>query len=417
MGANGSPLFTASPVSGQIHNPDVSDGTALPDANKLPRALLYSIAADIGGIGLPMTAHEGLIASEEAGFLRRAIAYGSHQDDIPRSKIKSLAWHPVRLFANFNRQTYYGARKHYLDWQTARELHRRAGEFDCFHGWSGESLRTLIRARQQGIPTLLEIPTWHRNKFKQKAFYTKSERERGGTWRDALDVSRQQMISEYELAHCLLVQSQTSAESFLAEGFPPDKIVNVGRGVDPSRFRPGTPPPFFRLIFVGSLKKRKGVHHLLEAWHRLNLKDAELVLAGNPHKEMKPYLDKFKTGSVTLLGFVDDVRPQLQSATAFVFTSECEGSAKATYEAAACGLPQITTRESGDVVIDGYNGIIIPANDPDALAGAIRDFYDHPEKLDAMREAARQRTLEQLTWDHHRWRLLHAYTIAMHRAG
>ena len=33
-----------------------------------------------------------------------------------------------------------------------------------------------------------------------------------------------------------------------------------------------------------------------------------------------------------------------------VFPSECEGSAKCTYEAAACGLPQITTRESGDVV-------------------------------------------------------------------
>ena len=70
-------------MSGQIHNPDVSDGAPLPDANMLPKALLYSIAADIGGIGLPKTAHEGLIASEEHGFLKRAIAYGSQQGDIP----------------------------------------------------------------------------------------------------------------------------------------------------------------------------------------------------------------------------------------------------------------------------------------------------------------------------------------------
>ena len=39
-----------------------------------------------------------------------------------------------------------------------------------------------------------------------------------------------------------------------------------------------------------------------------------------------------------------------------------------TIEAAACGLPQIVTRESGDVVQDGVNGIIIPPDDPDALA-------------------------------------------------
>ncbi len=399
-------------MSGQIHNPDVSEGAPLPDANMLPKALLYSIAADIGGIGLPKTAHEGLIASEDAGFLRRAIAYGSHQDDIPRSKIKSLAWHPVRLLANFKRNTYYNARKQYLDWQTAREL-KRKGEFDCFHGWSGEALRSLIVARQQGYPTLLEIPTWHRNKFRQKGFYTQSERGRGHGWRERIEVSRQQMISEYELADCILVQSQMAAESFLAEGFAPEKIVNVGRGVDPGRFQPGAPPDRFRLIFVGSLKKRKGVHCLLEAWHKLGLKDAELVLAGNTHEEMKPYLDQFKTDSVTLLGFMQDVRPHLQAATAFVFTSECEGSAKATYEAAACGLPQITTRESGDVVIDGLNGVEVPPNDVDALADAIRDFYDHPEKLESMRTAARRRTLEELSWDHHRRRLLHAYAVAM----
>ncbi|MEM9478715.1 MAG: glycosyltransferase family 4 protein [Verrucomicrobiota bacterium] len=402
-------------MSGQIHNPDVSDGAPLPDANKLPKALLYSIAADIGGIGLPKTAHEGLILSDRNGFLKQAIAYGSHQSDIPRTKIKSLAAHPVRLLANLRRDLYYGARKHYLDWYTSRAM-RKTPDVDCFHGWSGEALRTLIAARQRGIPSLLEVPTWHRNKFKSKDFYTKSERGRGHGWRDKLEITRQQMISEYELATCLLVQSQMSAESFIAEGFPPEKIVNVGRGVDPDQFHPGTTPDKFRLIFVGSLKKRKGVHHLLKAWHGLKLKDAELVLAGNAHDEMKSYLDNFKTDTVKMLGFVGDVRPHLQSATAFVFTSECEGSAKATYEAASCGLPQITTRESGDVVIDGLNGVVIPANDSDALADAIRDFYDHPERLGAMRDAARKRTIEQLTWEHHRRWLAHAYAVALQQS-
>lgn len=395
----------------QIHNPDVSDDAPLPGAGELPKNLLYSIAADIGGIGLPMTAIEGLRASYRNGFMGKAVAYGIRQDEIPRGKIRSLLLHPVRLLANFDRETYYGARKQYLDWITSRELAR--GDFDCFHGWSGDSLRTLIHARQRDVPSMIEIPTWHRNKFKKKDFYTFSERTREESWKSSMHSTRQQQVCEYRLADLILVQSEKSAESFLVQGIDPKRIFLVARGVDPEQFRPATPPPFFRLIFVGALIKRKGVHHLLKAWHSLNLKNAELVLAGSVHPEIKPYLDQYRTDSVKLSGFVPNIRDLLETSSAFVFTSECEGSAKATYEAAACALPQITTRESGDVVQDGVNGVVIPANDADALAEAIKHFHSHPEILPEMAKAARRRILEKYTWEHHRRRLLHAYAWLM----
>jgi len=400
-------------MSDPYHNPDVTDGAPLPGAACLPRSLLYSIAADIGGIGLPMTAAEGTLAAHRGGFLGLAIGYRNEQTEIPRTKIRSLAHHLVRLLANMDRETYYGARKHYLDWITSRELRREPGRYDCFHGWSGDSLRTLIVARQLGVPGMIEIPTWHRNKFRNKPFYTKSEREGEAGWKGRLHVSRQQMLSEYRLADLILVQSTMAAESFLAAGVEPRRLFVVARGVDPEKFQPATPPPLFRLVFVGALIKRKGIHHLLRAWHSLNLKDAELVLVGTVHREIEPYLKQFRTDSVKLPGFVPNVRGYLENASAFVFVSECEGSAKATYEAAACALPQITTRESGDVVVDGLNGVVIPANDPGALAGAIRHFHAHPEILPAMAAAARARILERFTWEHHRRRLLHAYAAAM----
>ncbi len=400
-------------MSDTYHNPDVTDGAPLPAPASLPRNLLYSIAADIGGVGLPTTAAEGTLAAYRAGFLGKAIGYRNGQREIPGSRIKSLSLHPVRLLANIDRETYYGARKQYLDWITSRELRRRPTSYDCFHGWSSDSLRTLITARQLNVPSLIEIPTWHRNKFRRKPFYTKTERSEGDSWKSRLHISRQQMITEYRLADLLLVQSTMAAESFLADGVDPSRIFIVARGVDPEKFRPATPPPIFRLVFVGALIKRKGIHHLLKAWHALKLKDAELVLVGTVHKEIEPYLKEYKTDSVRLPGFVPNVREKLENASAFVFTSECEGSAKATYEAAACALPQITTRESGDVVVDGLNGILIPANDPDSLAEAIRHFHAHPEILPPMARAARTRILERFTWEHHRRRLLHAYATAM----
>ena len=72
-------------------------------------------------------------------------------------------------------------------------------------------------------------------------------------------------------------------------------------------------------------------------------------------------------------------------------------------------MPQITTREAGDVVIDGVEGMIIPPGDVDALAEAIRHLYEHPEIVERMSVAARQRVVENFTWDHFRARLLTGY--------
>src|SRR5215213_11148463 len=99
----------------------------------------------------------------------------------------------------------------------------------------------------------------------------------------------------------------------------------------------------------------------------------------------------------------------LSKATVHVFPSQCEGSAKVTYEAAACGLPQITTREAGDVVTDGVEGIIIPPGKVDCLAEAIQHLYQNPNIVERMSIAARKRVVENFTWDHFRTRLLAGY--------
>ena len=116
------------------------------------------------------------------------------------------------------------------------------------------------------------------------------------------------------------------------------------------------------------------------------------------------------------IGFAQEPEEYLRQSTVHVFPSQCEGSAKVTYEAAACGLAQITTREAGDVVEDGVQGIIIPPADVDALAEAIHLLYDHPETVERMGLAARERVVENFTWDHFRARLLDAYARAMQMA-
>ena len=185
-------------------------------------------------------------------------------------------------------------------------------------------------------------------------------------------------IEEYELADLLVVLSTKAAETFRIQGFPEEKLFYLPRGVDVERFKPGTGPPMFRAVFSGALIERKGIHHLLEAWHRLDLKNAELWLVGSVHEEAKPSLKKFWRDNITVVGFTSDVAKYLSQSTVHIFPSQLEGSAKVTYEAAACGLPQITTREAGDVVNDGVEGLIVPPADVDALAVCDSAFVSTP---------------------------------------
>ena len=389
---------------------------------ELPRHLLYATSARIGGPGLDAVAFESLRGAHDAGCLGKALAFGNRQSEIPAEKIHTLAWHPVRLLSGIGSKYYYAAKKHALDKAAAAEL--AGGPYDLFHGWSGECARSLGQAKRRGVPSVIEIPTWHRHTGKQKpARLTKSERERAETrgWaglKNRLLVPRQQVLEEYDLADLILVLSEKAEETFLAAGVPAEKLFRHHRGVDIERFTPAEKPPeIFRAIFVGALIQRKGVHHLLEVWHRLKLKDAELVLVGSLHDEMRPWLDEFGGGNVRLAGFVSHVEELYRSAAVHIFPSSCEGSAKATYEAAACGLPQIVTRESGDVVQDGMNGIIIPPDDPDALAAAIERLHADRDLCARLGASGRERVADNFTWEHFRARLLEAYCVAMTRGG
>lgn len=360
---------------------------------------------------------ESLRAAYRAGCLGRAIAFDDRQREIPSTRIETLRWHPVRMLSGLGSEYYYSAKKHALDRAAAREL--ATGRYDLFHGWSGESVRTLREARARGIPSLIEIPTWHRHKGRVKpARLTKSERERAEArgWqglKNRLLVTRQQMLEEYELADLLLVLSQKAEETFLAAGVPREKLFRHQRGVDTERFTPaGQPPEIFRAVFVGALIPRKGVHHLLQVWHRLNLPNAELVLVGTVHDSIRPALEEFGSRNVRVTGFVQRVEEAYREAAVHIFPSTCEGSAKSTYEAAACGLPQIATRESGDVVVDEVTGLIIPPDDPDALAAAIERLYRDRALAMRLGAAGRERVVAHFTWEHFRERLLQAYREA-----
>src|ERR1041385_7780651 len=212
---NKTPLYTLhvhqntfNPMPGEILNAPAQPRRAAHTSRTLPNSLLYSIFARIGGSGLDTDAFETLRASYRGGFLGKAIAYGNRQNEIPSSLIHSLRWHPVRLISFLDRPYYYGAKKKYLDWMTSRHL--ATGRYDLFHSWSGDCLRSLQIAERRRIPSIVEVPTWHRDGGKQKFEQPKvaSPPEHASSfekWKNRLLLQRKRFIREYELADLLLV--------------------------------------------------------------------------------------------------------------------------------------------------------------------------------------------------------------------
>ena len=382
-------------------------------AQSLPKSVLYATSARIGGIGLDAVAHETLRGIQRE--LGLAIAYENRALDLDASKIFTLQWHPVRILSNLERKYYYNAKKKVVDRVAVRYLRRF--NYDLFHGWSGDALHSLRTTKELGIPSVLEIPTWHKHQGRTIPPQLEEERAMANDpipkrWLNRLIVSRQDVLEEYELADFILVLSQKAEETFVFAGIPKEKLFRTSRGVDIERFHPGPKPSKFRALFVGALIQRKGVHLLLQAWKKLNLPNSELLLVGHPHPEIYPYLQALPE-SVKLLGFHKKVEELYRECSVFIFPSELEGSAKVTYEAAASGLAQIATRESGDVVVDGLNGILIPTHDVDSLCSAILKLYQKPELARAMGAAGRQRVVEQFTWEHFRARIRGAYRAAI----
>jgi glycosyltransferase involved in cell wall biosynthesis len=80
-----------------------------------------------------------------------------------------------------------------------------------------------------------------------------------------------------------------------------------------------------------------------------------------------------------------------------VLPSYREGLPKGLIEAAACGLPLVTTDVPGcrEVVSDGVDGLLVPARDSEALASAIARLCRDPSLRFRLGQAARQKVLAE----------------------
>lgn len=201
---------------------------------------------------------------------------------------------------------------------------------------------------------------------------------------------------------------------------PPERVRVIRNGIDTSEYAPdrrvdalsrhGVHPGKPYVLFVGRITRQKGVPVLLRAAASL-APYAQLVLcAGAPdtpelHAEVSELVSGLQATRPDVI-WIPEVLPKreiiqlLTHATVFACPSIYEPLGIVNLEAMACGTAVVASRVGGipEVVADGETGLLVPPDDPAALAEALNSLLGYAGRAAAMGAAGRARAIMSFGW-------------------
>ena len=212
---------------------------------------------------------------------------------------------------------------------------------------------------------------------------------------------------EEKLAQYFLVGSTFVKRSLEYSGADSNKIYICPYGVDLAEFnrtdlRERTEDEPIRFVFVGGTNQRKGLSYMLEAFQQIDHQKATFTIIGqdrlNVNLKQKYAKDVVFTGTV----LHTEIPNLLKNSDVMVFPSLAEGFSLSMVEALACGLPIISSCNTGvnDYIQDGVNGFVVPIQNSVAIAEKMQWFIEHREKIPEMGVNA-IKTAEKLTWENY----------------
>jgi glycosyltransferase involved in cell wall biosynthesis len=224
----------------------------------------------------------------------------------------------------------------------------------------------------------------------------------------------------------IVAVSQFIRDLYVRAGFPPHIIETHYLGIDLEVFRPGPEHPLHdpvRLLFVGSLWEGKGPQVAIRALRYLGQMESlprfHLHIYGDGSEGFKDYLrnlilEEGVEDRVTFHGFVpwSELVRAMHEADIFLFPSVWdEPFAITPIQAMGCGLPVVATWTGGtpEGFVDGETALLIPPNDPRALANAIVCLVQNPELRQRLREKGIREAQERWGFEAYVDRLIDFY--------
>lgn len=281
------------------------------------------------------------------------------------------------------------------------------GGYDIFHVRSGAGHGGAIeKARRMGMRVIVDHSIAHPGYMEREL---RPEYERRGLPFDlGMSSPFWRMIDEdCRWADKVLVNSEFVRDTFMAEGYPAQKIEVAYLGVRPDffglRMKTAVGSKSLKLLFTGGFGFRKGGEYILEALMRINAErpgSFTMDFVGSYDNRLVKEYENDKL-PVKFHGHIpqDDLKTFLAESDVYVFPSLAEGCASSGMEAMAAGLCVVATHESGLPITDGENGCVVPKKDANAIAEKILWLMNHPDEIDRIGSKATELIRTEYTWE------------------
>jgi glycosyltransferase involved in cell wall biosynthesis len=206
------------------------------------------------------------------------------------------------------------------------------------------------------------------------------------------------------LPDAIVVLARSELEAYRSF-VPRQQVLALPNSIDCTPYaklvhEPSDPATPLRLIYIGRLAREKGLFELMKAVRLAHTEGTRvrLVVAGSGPDEAPLRQFAVELGLESVVSFTGPVFGNgkiklLDAADVFVLASHGEGLPYALLESMAAGVPVIATRVGAipDVVLDGFHGLFVPFQDPNAIAHAIARLAADRELLARMSAACRMR--------------------------
>jgi glycosyltransferase involved in cell wall biosynthesis len=367
----------------------------------------------------------------QAGYLHRLITnypkFKTRQWGVPDDKVVSL---PLTLLLNRGIAKVGGdplMRKSLpLIYNLfAQSAARHLEESTLIHGWSSVAEPSLHWAKQQGVPFVLERSSSHITV--QSHLLEEEYGKLGLVCTEVHSKIVEQELQEYALADRIAVPSLFAKRSFLQQGYPEQNLIYNPFGTNLNTFSPGKKQDdVFRVVYAGVLSVRKGIHHLVRAFMKVNIPNSELCLLGAATPET-PKLLEGADDRVKCIGHVPEIilADYYRNSSVFAMPSIEDGFGYVVAQALACGLPLICTTNTGgedllsmqdsapvarDAAIAEYSaGYIIQPGNSEAIADLLELLASDPDLLEQKRQAALNFPIQNLSWKQYTRRMIEHY--------
>jgi glycosyltransferase involved in cell wall biosynthesis len=214
----------------------------------------------------------------------------------------------------------------------------------------------------------------------------------------------------YPRLDLVLLHGERSRSAF-ADAWPPSRTAVIPHGDERLvAGEPGPPSAEEHVLFFGDWRRAKGLHLLLEAFDRVRERRpaATLTIAGRPSPDSDPDTvrrwARERAGHVQLVDryvALEDV-PALFDRARVVATPYLAGSQSGVVHLAMTMARAVVTSDTGELgeaVVDGQTGLVVPAGDAGALAGALETVLGDPDLAARLGAAGRRRVLEEFGWE------------------